>query len=244
LKSIHVPVVDARYWGAIVLASVFGTNLGDLYAHTSGFGIVQGVAVLAAIAAAVFAVERRDERVHELHYWLVILIIRTGATNIADYLAFRIRIPLAALTLGLALLLGVLAWRSARACAAAMAPGSPNLPTTDMTYWTAMLTAGVFGTVLGDVCSHVFGKGMAASGLGLLLALVFLARRRNAGGSIALYWFTVAVARTAGTAIGDWLAENRLMNLGLPLCTLLTGCAFLGILLAWPKQRPATPLAS
>ena len=89
MKNIHVPRIDARYWSAITLASVFGTNLGDFYAHESGFGIWLGVAILLAIAAVAFAVERTDKLTHQFYYWFVIIIIRTGATNIADYLAFR-----------------------------------------------------------------------------------------------------------------------------------------------------------
>lgn len=78
MKSIHVPRVDARYWLAILLASVFGMNLGDLYAHESGLGIGKGLLVLAVLAGVAFVAERFDDRRHELWYWLVILIIRTG----------------------------------------------------------------------------------------------------------------------------------------------------------------------
>jgi len=39
MKAIHVPRINARYWYAITLASVFGTNLGDSYSHDSGLGI-------------------------------------------------------------------------------------------------------------------------------------------------------------------------------------------------------------
>ena len=101
MKYIHVPRIDARYWTGITLASVFGTNLGDFYAHESGLGIVQGLAVLALLAAIVFVIERFEQRRHQAYYWLVIILIRTGATNIADYLAYRARVPELSLTLGL-----------------------------------------------------------------------------------------------------------------------------------------------
>jgi uncharacterized membrane-anchored protein len=107
MKQIHMPRVDARYWAAITMASIFGTNLGDLYAHESGLGIVAGVGILAILAAIVFVAERRDAVPRELYYWLVIIIIRTGATNIADYLAFRVKIP--AIPLSIALGLGIAA---------------------------------------------------------------------------------------------------------------------------------------
>src|ERR1700761_5826679 len=85
MKIAHIPKVNARYWSAILFASLFGTNLGDVYAHDAHLGIVLGTAILAALAACVFLVERRDPAPREIFYWLVIIIIRTGATNIADY---------------------------------------------------------------------------------------------------------------------------------------------------------------
>jgi hypothetical protein len=38
------------------------------------------------------------------------------------------------------------------------------------------------------------------------------------------------VARTDGTAIGDWLAESKALEFGLPLATVLSGIAFVGLL--------------
>lgn len=171
----------------------------------------------------------------------MIIVIRTGATNIADYLAFRLRIPLVALGLGLAVLLPALAWRTHR-----FAPAEPGadrrLPGTGAAYWAAMLTAGVLGTMLGDDASHAVGEGVASLVLGLLFAAALFAM----GGvvrTIVAYWSTIAVARTAGTSIGDWLAENHILNIGLPLSTLLTGVAFAGVLLLW-RPEPAFAPAS
>lgn len=227
MKPIHVPRINARYWLAITLASLLGTNLGDLYAHDSGLGLPGGLGLLAALVALVFLLERQDDRPHEVYYWLVILLIRTGATNIADFLSFRAHVPPVLLGGGLIVLLGLLAWWTARRGSKAAGGG---LPATNAVYWAAMLTAGVLGTVLGDDTSRAFGEGAASVGLALLLSLVLFVTRGGVAFAGA-YWGTVAVARTAGTAMGDWLAENHLLNLGLPLSTLLTGSAFLAALL-------------
>jgi len=243
MKRIHMPTVDARYWLSITLASVFGTNLGDFYAHESGLGIWAGLLVLAVLAGATFLAERRDRSAHEVYYWLVIIIIRTGATNIADYLAFELNIPGIPLSVALGLVIAVLAWRMAVAETSAGIAANRGLPHTDGRYWTAMLSAGVFGTVLGDVCSHHFGEGYASMGLGLLLAAVLLGRWRGLVAAIAGYWITVAVARTAGTAMGDWLAENKILDIGLSRSTMITGALFLVILLVWRGKGviPAAP---
>jgi uncharacterized membrane-anchored protein len=147
MKCLHTPSVDAPYWTAITLASAFGTNLGDFYAHESRLGIVKGLAVLALLAGIIFVIEHFEKRRHEAYYWLVIILIRTSATNIADYLAFRVRVPAVALTLSLITLLRVFGWGTHRA-SRADGKSSRTLPKTDAVYWLAMLTTGVFGTVM------------------------------------------------------------------------------------------------
>ena len=239
MQRIHLPRIDARYWLAILLASVFGTNMGDLYAHESGLGIVWGLLLLAILALGVFVAERGDTRPRELYYWGVIVIIRTGATNIADWLAFRVRVPEPGLALALAGLLALFAW-GAQPAAEGMVEGE-RLPTNGTPYWLAMLSAGVFGTVVGDVASHLIGQGPASIALGVLLAAVLAGRRSVAAASVAAYWVTVAVARTAGTAMGDWLAEDKVLEIGLPVSTLITGTVFVLVLGLWRSRSTPVP---
>jgi uncharacterized membrane-anchored protein len=119
-----------------------------------------------------------------------------------------------------------------------------TVPTTKPGYWVTMLTAGVLGTVLGDYFEHAVGDDAALIGLTIALAAALLAYRKEGGlGVLTAYWFTVAVARTAGTAIGDWLAENTHAALGLPLSTAISGGALVLVLLFWPGKRTAAALA-
>jgi uncharacterized membrane-anchored protein len=242
----HVPTINARYWAGIALASVFGTNMGDLYAHDSGLGLLGGVPVLVALFLVIYAIERSDKRSHDAYYWLCIIIMRTGATNIADYMAGRrgLGIDRLILSIGFGLLLAVFAWWLGRASRpSGDISASKTVPTTDPGYWVTMLTAGVFGTVLGDWCQHQFGENAATLGLTILLAVALLAYRNVLLGTLAGYWLTVGVARTTGTAIGDWLAESPIPNLGLPLSTLITGTALAAVLILWPGGRPQAALA-
>lgn len=78
-----------------------------------------------------------------------------------------------------------------------------------------MLAAGVFGTVGGDIASHTLGGGTASLALVSLLAGVMIWSYGRASSIIAIYWLTIAVARTAGTAIGDWMAESQMLGLAL-----------------------------
>jgi uncharacterized membrane-anchored protein len=238
MQIAHIPKVNARYWSAILFASLFGTNMGDLYAHELHLGMFVGVGLLALLAACVFLVERRDHAPREAYYWLVIIIIRTAATNIADY--FKHIIPWLVFGIILTALLAIFAWGSAqgdkRREAEAEAQG---MPSTGVSYWLAMLSAGVFGTFVGDVCSKLIGKGYASLGLFALLLVALAAWRRDGTHRFWLYWVALAIARTAGTAMGDFLAETDALHIGLPLSTLITGSVFVLILVLWPRKGGA-----
>ena len=236
MKARHTPRINPRYWMSILLASVFGTNLGDFYAHTTKFGALKGLSILAVLAALVFVTEALLDAGSELYYWLVIIIIRTGATNIADDLMYRLHLPSVLLVIGLAALIAVFGWAT-RLKRPALTLAS-TLPSTSTPYWLAMLGAGVFGTVVGDLCEDGLGEGTAAIVLTLLLGAALLFARQRAAVWAAVYWMIVATARTAGTAIGDWFAENKSLHIGLPLCALLSGIAFVAVLVLW---RPRTP---
>jgi uncharacterized membrane-anchored protein len=235
----HVPEIGPRYWAGIALASVFGTNMGDFYAHESGFGLLGGLPILIAAFFAFFALEKFDRFSHEAWYWACIIVMRTGATNIADFCTERPEgsIDRTLLSALLALALAALAFRAFRAGGAGKrVAGAKVLPDTDATYWTAMLAAGVFGTVFGDLTTHLLGGGAAA--LALLAALIAaLIACKNLPPPFG-YWLAVAAARSAGTSIGDWLADNETLNLGLTAATLLSGLAFAGLLLLWRDRRP------
>jgi uncharacterized membrane-anchored protein len=235
MQIVHIPKVNARYWCAVTFASLFGTNLGDLYAHEAHLGIMLGTSILGALAACVFLIERHDHVPRELFYWLVIVIIRTGATNIADY--FKHIIPWALFALILTVALAGFAWASQRGDQRREAAAeSKGMPDTGVAYWLAMLSAGIFGTFIGDVCSKLIGKGYASLGLGALLLVALMIWRRDGAHRFWLYWIALAIARTAGTAMGDFLAETDALHIGLALSTLITGSTFVLILLLWPRK--------
>ncbi len=240
MQTRHVPTIDRRYWFGIILASIFGTNLGDFYAHEAGLGLGLGLLVLVVLFAATYAVEKRDRATHEIYYWLAIIIIRTGATNIADVLAFRVRLPPVLLVGGLAACIALAAFLGSPRPAQTRDAPAPTLAKTNLMYWAAMLAAGVFGTITGDICSHRFGQGPASLVLAATLVILLAAAKSHAA-SVAVYWCAVALARTAGTCIGDWCAENTLLHVGLPLSTLLTGTAFVGVLAIWRSPRRHAP---
>lgn len=149
------------------------------------------------------------------------------------------------LSIGFAVLIAALAWVAVRkARGLALVRGGKALPETDLLYWGTMLVAGVFGTVLGDYFEHAIGQGVAMIVLTVALIPVLMVYWRSAAPSLFLYWATIGMARTTGTAIGDWLAENDILKIGLPVCTLATGVIFVALLVLWRDRRPAEPATS
>jgi uncharacterized membrane-anchored protein len=126
----------------------------------------------------------------------------------------------------------------------------PGIPQTDANYWITMLAAGVFGTAAGDAVLGSLGGpdgigGVYASAIlaGILAVLLLFGR----GGRIQMLyytWLTICVARTAGTAIADMLAENEKLNIGLIHSTILTGIVFVGVLVLWRSRPRAEPAAA
>src|SRR3981081_3626560 len=69
MKEQHLPLLGPRFWAALCLASVFGANMGDFFAHNIGLGHVAGLPFLVFGFALVMAIERFDRMAHETYYW-------------------------------------------------------------------------------------------------------------------------------------------------------------------------------
>jgi uncharacterized membrane-anchored protein len=238
MQPIHLPTLGPRYWTALCVASIFGANMGDFFAHDLGLGHVAGLPFLAVAFAIVVASERFDRTVHQVYYWTAIIIVRTAATNSADFACGDLKLPrilvAAALTALLALAL-VASWQLVWRRMSDQDKAADSVLRADTGYWISMFVAGTLGTVLGDYCSHNLHLGDAGATLllGPILGLLFLIARGGLLRSLWFYWLTVVMVRSAGTAAGDLVASRGL--LGLPLSTLVTGLLFVGLLVAWKE---------
>src|ERR1700733_1951108 len=150
----HLPALGARYWSALCLASIFGANMGDLFARNLGLAHVAGLPFLAAALAIVISAERFDRLQHQTYYWLAIIIVRTAATNFADFAAGDLRLPRIWVMAVLTILLVAALWLSWQFAWRHLANKTDNLLRADLGYWICMFIAGTLGTVVGDFCSH------------------------------------------------------------------------------------------
>jgi uncharacterized membrane-anchored protein len=242
MQQIHLPKPGTRYWVALCLASIFGANMGDFFARNLGLGHVAGLPFLALALAIVVVGERFDRSIHQAYYWTAIIIVRTAATNFADFACGDLKLPrvwvIAALTAVLIMALAAssqLVWKRA----SEKSEGSDAVLRADVGYWVSMFIAGTLGTVIGDYSSHDLHLGDASASLllGAFLTVLFLSARNGLLQSLWYYWLTIVTVRAAGTVVGDFFAGRNM--LGLPLGTLITGALFVALLVLW--KQPATP---
>ena len=250
MKKIHNPLIDFRYWVLISLASIFGTNTGDLAVRLcklSGIFPPEGLMglkhagplpILILLFGLLWLLEKKDDDKTELFFWSAILIIRTAATNIADMIAGDLHLDPLMCSLVLALGLSGLAlwWQSIRP-----QPLDPLfVPQTHLLYWSMMMTAGVLGTILGDYVADEYGLAYTAGCLSLAMAILVVLGFKNFLVMTPLYWLGVALARVAGTDVGDWLAksaEKGGSGLDLPTATVISGFAFTVLALFWKSKK-------
>jgi uncharacterized membrane-anchored protein len=247
MQPYHVPLLGLRYWTALCLASIFGANMGDFFAHNLGLGHVAGLPFLAVALALVFVLERIDRTVHEAFYWLAIVVVRTAATNLADFFSVDLRLAKPWVMAGLAVALALsvaAAWQLSWRKSVDGTDAQSNLLRADYGYWLAMLIAGTLGTVMGDYFSHDLhlGHALASLVLSALLAPFFILGARQLVWSLPLYWMTIVMVRAAGTVVGDLLAARN--ALGLALSTAVTGLVFIGFLVLWRGSTRDTVPAS
>ena len=226
----NTPDTGPRYWALITLASVFGADTGDFFAHDLGLGHLGGLPILAALFAATLLVERRLHGT-DAAYWTAIVLVRTAATNIGDFFTHDLRLgypsTIAVLAILLALTVQLIRRRDPDA--------SAGLPPVGALYWLAMLLAGTLGTAAGDFLAHSTGLAPATVATTTILAALLALRATDSFAGKGFYWICVVAVRTAGTNLGDITADPP----GLPLATALAALLMLLTFMLW---RPADTL--
>jgi len=214
-------------------------------------GHVRGIIPLAAIFLAVIWAEKLLDLTTVVFYWLAIIVLRTMATNIADFATHDLKLSYAVFVPLLIAFMGVMIWadrfrtdtppqRSAASFSA--------LPNADWSYWIVMLAAGVLGTALGDWLADA-GPGVYwASLISMLLFVGAVWAAYQYGLSKAWYWIAIAACRTWGTDLGDMLvalfrsATSR--PVALWVSTAISAALLTGIIYFWTRREAAPALTA
>ncbi len=250
MNTLHNPLINFRYWVLISLASIFGTNTGDLAVRLcklSGLFPIDGLMglkhagplpILILLFVLVWQTAKNNHVKTELFFWSAILVIRTGATNIADILAGDLHFDPLMCSVAFFVILAILSvvWQNRRP-----KPIDPHfVPDTNFVYWLMMAVAGVLGTILGDYLADEYGLATMALILSISMVTLVLLGFKNVLILTPLYWFGVALARVAGTDVGDWLAksaEKGGSGLDLATATVISGFAFTLTALYWSGSQ-------
>ena len=142
----NLPTITARYWVAILAASMCGANTGDFLARKLHLGHANGLLPLAVLFGCILWAERRSIQASEAYYLLAIIVIRTAAMNLADLATHDFKLGYELVEPGLTVLLVAILLLDGARDRRTRLSGSDNrkaisLPKTDGAYWLAMLTA-------------------------------------------------------------------------------------------------------
>lgn len=229
------PVLRLRYWMGIAMASVFGADVGDFISRNLHLGHWRGVAPLALMLWGVLHARRRRWIGSEAGYWLAVIIVRAGATNLADLADhdFDMNFYVLSVVLGVAFMASVL-WKAPYA--PRVEGDAPGLPATGGSYWLSLFLAGAVGTVFGDEASDQLRMLTATVSLSAVFVGLLLVRKTRPMQGKAGYWSMILAARTAGTSAGDLIADKTV--LGLSGSTAVIGLLMLTVLWLWPRNSP------
>jgi uncharacterized membrane-anchored protein len=82
----RLPVTDARYWAAIMVASTLGTTAGDALTNGTELGFGGGAAILAGLLIVVLMIESRAKTPNEGRYWSTLILCSTIGAATGDYI--------------------------------------------------------------------------------------------------------------------------------------------------------------
>ena len=86
IKSIGIPRTDSFYWVSILVASTFGTTMGDFTSDVLGLGFGGGALLLAGLLLAVLIVDYRLRVANVALYWTALVIASTIGATTGDFL--------------------------------------------------------------------------------------------------------------------------------------------------------------
>ncbi len=214
MKIKNLPTIDNGYWVAIVAASMCGANSGDLAAGPLHLGHVNGLLPMAIFFLVIIFAEKTLNWTTIAFYWLAIIVLRTMATDLADFVTKDLKISYPVFEIGLIAFMALMLFiDKARGTEASGIIGRDGvwrgLPQTDWSYWIVMLAAGTLGTAFGDWIAEKDQLNFGVYYGSLLCVPIFVGALWLATfvGKMTKPWYWVAIVacRTLGTDLGDMI---------------------------------------
>lgn len=86
IKTFGIPRTDSFYWVSILVASTFGTTMGDFTSDVLGLGFGGGALLLAGLLLLVLFVDYRLKTANVALYWTALVIASTIGATTGDFL--------------------------------------------------------------------------------------------------------------------------------------------------------------
>lgn len=248
MQDQHVPAIGRYYWSVFAVATLFGSTTGDLIAgHLKPQGLIgYYLPVLAAVFGATLYAEARDPAPRLRWYWLAVVLVPTAANELADlsFLYFGLRRIWVAGGFLIVLVVAHLAFQSDATRLIALRlqqRPTPTVPLTDATYWIAMIVTSTSGTLAADFLIQGLRMDLGTVVLIMLVPVAAAsgARRWTGFNRTWTYWSVVVAVTAAATAIGDLLAGDPRLGVGLGWSAAVSG-GLLAVLLALASARAGT----
>jgi len=227
-----VPELTVFFWIIKILATTVGQTFADFLGDTVGLGLTLTTVVVNVALVVALCFQFRAARYIPGLYWLVVGLVSIVGTLITDNLVDNIGIPLegTAVVFAVALAGTFTAWYASEK---SLSIHTIDTRRREAFYWLAILLTFALGTAAGDSAAENLGLGYATAAiiLAALLAVVALAHRWLGLGAVLAFWIAYVLTRPLGAAVGDLLAQPRVVG-GVGLGAVATSLAFLGTILA------------
>jgi uncharacterized membrane-anchored protein len=230
MQAQNVPVVDAKYWLAILIAAVLGTSLGYYICLSYLLDYINGLPYMALALVVVLTAENRSVRALPVFYWLTIVIAWAVGTDLAGLFTKRLDFTTADVTHVLTVMLAFLLLFGGRL--SQDKAGQEGVPPVDLRYWLAILILSTLGAVMGDFVTQQLGYVQGTYALVGVIAVIWLLGGL-CGLNQAVFWLTVLVARAAGTTGGDYLSGAAGFTLGYAYSSAIAALALVLLLRFW-----------
>jgi uncharacterized membrane-anchored protein len=239
-----VPEVVLLFWVVKIMSTTVGETAADFLAANVGLGLTTTSLLMAALMAAVLAVQFRAQRYIPAVYWLAVVLVSVVGTLITDNLVDNFGVSLWTTTIAFSAALAVTFvawWRSERT----LSIHTIVTRRRETFYWLAILFTFALGTSAGDLVAEKLALGyLPSAGLfGLLIALITLAYAKGGLSPVLAFWAAYVLTRPFGASLGDFLTADPADG-GLGLGTNGTSAIFLAVIVgavAWftVEQRRA-----
>lgn len=241
----HVPPVSLRYWILFLIASVFGSHMGDVVMAASAGNLVPQILIFAGVLFLIFLAEHYDRWSSDAYYWCGVIVVQMMANRLADFAVLQLGINRLALVIGLAVLLvtTVIMSRSeeTRLFSRLVLERSPAAakPMADLPHWLGLFVASILGAAVADVVAinFHFGSSYAALTIAAVVIVLLYLQRRTRPVRLHAFWLTTTLVRADGISIGDVLVKSASVQMGLALSALLSGVVIVVLLIWWRPPK-------